>query len=1623
MADQDQTSPTYTEEEMAAFEKYEKDLEEHKRESEILKEHRDAGYDLYPEAGAAIGMGIPLTGAATSGIMNLGSKAIDAISSRPSAGERWGEAVGGPGGKTVDEAVRNREIAKTIKPGEIVTKEGVIIPESAAPKPTPKVTPQAAKTAFNPEELDLLRRTGLLRKVLAGAGTGFDIGDAYKRYQQGDTTGAIISGLGALGYPISKIPYPPAAGVGYGMMFGAPALNMYRDSNKPVQKASGGLTYLKKPVSHFAGGGEAGAALDALKVIKEAIKEAKSMTPGYLKSTPKNPNPEVGSRYVTENLGNLAEKVPFDPVQYKGASVVMVPWDSMTRNQKIKNISGVDLTTPYITEGGFDYPRDISHINKKIAGASGEDIAKRIQKRFQIAQEENLKNKGTGIVLGMPSTMGLGAETFQTTPTNITLDLLKQRELPKSDIQSFDEMVRGFTPDKKAGPLLRNFVGFNDPRLAEQLTLGGFGLETTAPELRKGLMDRLSLKGSQEKIGYNIEDLQNAILDPNLKNLPKGYMGHTVFEADPSGMLTPSKHSAFNTDFPGLYKASGTSMPAEVMMPNEYNRIYIELANKYPTLHPNHLRNMTLGALEKRNAGVSQMINNEVIDNYGKYMEGLKSEKFNTNNPLDIINYIQSPGYAEGGPIKGGELGVGLKALSEIKAALQEAKAAAPAVNRIDMNFKDVTKRVPEVSDAFKKLTSGEIDQDMYDALVNQYKPVTPFSFVPQPVSTEEAITALNKQQQPKYGAIHEIEEGAPAKLRLDIPAYTRFGKWINSIHQPNKPTVYNNVSHVTDAVMDASVDKGMKIAGGGSKTPYATINGLWKPVDETSAVKRAQEYLNHPDWAQVGFDPERHSYFYDRATMQPVSHAEEVLQIGPLVLAKKPKYGNKKDFKYAEGGEVEFTNKYGTPVGQDQYGNQVLPQPTELDLLKEMIPDRSTLKAIPRATGILGNKLAEEAKKEWNKSGIRSIPDIALNSAALLGGGVSDLISAFSPSLNKGEETNPMLGVGQEKEKPNFLGYEQMHDFLREKGITKDDYPLAENALLLGGPSLIKRAPGLISKAADLTEGLPVGMSIKDVSPRFTSNKVQFTSPLEDALGNFPKRIESMPSEQWKGWLRNQPANVKKEAEASGLSSILGSKSNVSKEEILSHVNQNSPRVNRKTLGDDVEVAEHADGDFFITGRDINPTERFADYNDALYAAQKYGPQYGTEALTLPDGDRNYREILLKLPEYETSTPFTQGHFPKDKNVLAHLRVNDRTSAEGKRALFLEELQSDWGQKGRKTGFDAKPFPKDITPEELKANHYHELNPDQKRWMNDFDSEMERILFNKDESGYESLLDKFSRWTDMQNEKRVIPGAPYVKDTKDWTTLGLKHALKEAIEGNKEQVAWTTGAQQNFRNMKESAPKGMEDFYDKIMIQSANDLLKKLGVKQKVRQIEFDLKDQLPPHAFGDRPEYVDPNEIIPAHRSKQWGFDITPELREKILKEGIPKFEKGGSVIDTDVRKGGLKATNYPNPYGLRSWQDESGEYRGQMMPKTSGWQGEIPTLTGDVMTEQSLGGNTPNEPFYPLITQNMSPEMIGIAKEFEAGLIDESYPEVQQLLKNAKEEARRMMEQGKSPFKDYN
>ena len=59
-------------------------------------------------------------------------------------------------------------------------------------------------------------------------------------------------------------------------------------------------------------------------------------------------------------------------------------------------------------------------------------------------------------------------------------------------------------------------------------------------------------------------------------------------------------------------------------------------------------------------------------------------------------------------------------------------------------------------------------------------------------------------------------------------------------------------------------------------------------------------------------------------------------------------------------------------------------------------------------------------------------------------------------------------------------------------------------------------------------------------------------------------------------------------------------------------------------------------------------------------------------------DGLGPYAELLITLPQWPADF-FSPVHFPGVRNLLMHLRTNICNAADGRRVLFLDEVQSDW--------------------------------------------------------------------------------------------------------------------------------------------------------------------------------------------------------------------------------------------------------------------------------------------------------------------------------------------------------
>ena len=348
----------------------------------------------------------------------------------------------------------------------------------------------------------------------------------------------------------------------------------------------------------------------------------------YRPTTPKKPDPSVGTRFEREFLGGLAPKTPVKIEDYKGASALLMPWDSTSRNYKIKSISDELLPTPVITHGGQDYARDIAHLEQGIGGASGLSIAKRIRDRDAQARIENIMAGGTGEVLHLPTTMGAGAENFSVMPSEILMGLLDLKTPNISAINQIDDSIRSYKVPKKIGGKyttvqpFKNFKGIMSEEGRMQMYTGE-GIDSTPGELRKAVTDRLTLKGNrannQRLLGFNAEDMVNAITDESLVGVPKGYIGNTVLLTNPAEAmkLRPSINPSYNTDFTADYQGTfGNNFPAEILFKDKFSQLTSEFANK-----PGDKRNMVLGALEKRKEGVSQIIDQQVIDNYYDYLK------------------------------------------------------------------------------------------------------------------------------------------------------------------------------------------------------------------------------------------------------------------------------------------------------------------------------------------------------------------------------------------------------------------------------------------------------------------------------------------------------------------------------------------------------------------------------------------------------------------------------------------------------------------------------------------------------------------------------------------------------------------------------------------------------------------------------------------------------------------------------------------------------------------------------------------------------------------------------------------------------------------------------------------
>jgi hypothetical protein len=115
--------------------------------------------------------------------------------------------------------------------------------------------------------------------------------------------------------------------------------------------------------------------------------------------------------------------------------------------------------------------------------------------------------------------------------------------------------------------------------------------------------------------------------------------------------------------------------------------------------------------------------------------------------------------------------------------------------------------------------------------------------------------------------------------------------------------------------------------------------------------------------------------------------------------------------------------------------------------------------------------------------------------------------------------------------------------------------------------------------------------------------------------------------------------------------------------------------------------------------------------------------------------------------------------------------------------------------------------------------------------------------------------------------------------------------------------------------------------------------------------------------------------------------------------------------TVIETSPKEGGLNASNYNNPYGLRAYPLPEGGYGGEMLPKSTGFMGILKGTgknKGQVMTEYSTGDSRGDFPsIVPALTSKE------LKKILSSGVI------TKQAYIKAQQQADALRSQGLSPF----
>ena len=416
-----------------------------------------------------------------------------------------------------------------------------------------------------------------------------------------------------------------------------------------------------------------------------------------------------------------------------------------------------------------------------------------------------------------------------------------------------------------------------------------------------------------------------------------------------------------------------------------------------------------------------------------------------------------------------------------------------------------------------------------------------------------------------------------------------------------------------------------------------------------------------------------------------------------------------------------------------------------------------------------------------------------------------------------------------------------------------------------------------------------------------------------------------------------------------SGIQAWLDGKKSVAKAELLEFINGSMLHIDEKMLDGTGERAKLPDnyrleetenemGDpmlnLYIDGELVDTFELMAD--DSIqstgdsniwamdeadltgqilnhYARMGYDDAYGVLKETKwggykLDGGTNYRELLFKMPGASYSNQAMRAHWGDGaEGVLAHARIQD-FDANGKKMLFIEEIQSDWHNAGREFGYEMT--------EVEEWQRYADLL----KQKESAEAELERVIFAMDreimeadiaesegvpfdDSKYRALAlqhgELRSRIVKAEQEigkveKHRTRRAPHAPFAENYHEFVLKRLIRMAAEEGYDSIGWTTADIQNKRWSGKYA-EGYRIEYDQDMPKFLKKYGKQWGTTVGKTQLD---------------------------NGTEVWSMAITDSMQESVLREGQAMYSErtGDSVSNRSLLANAFEGiTNGSEEYKL--------------------------------------------------------------------------------------------------------